>query len=210
MQPDAWSDKSLLTVLLMPLINLSTMLVLWLTGIMFVRARYQIDQQNPEISFIQHRLYRRRLGHSMGLLTVGLTVFLAFIGFMSIFPDLNVPFWVIFAFPFIASAPLIAVTVISGQGGFKIKPKESIPETNEIRNSTAVSNAFPDRGDDKYWALGLFYHNPDDPAYIVENRFGNKLGFNYSRLPVKIGIAALTLGVIVLYVWISVVLFSGL
>jgi hypothetical protein len=42
--------------------------------------------------------------------------------------------------------------------------------------------------DDKYWALGLFYHNPDDPACFVGNRFGGNIGFNYSRLPVKIGV----------------------
>jgi uncharacterized membrane protein len=55
--------------------------------------------------------------------------------------------------------------------------------------------------DDKYWALGLFYHNPDDPACFVGNRFGGNIGFNYSRLPVKIGV---TLGIAVTaatYVW---------
>jgi hypothetical protein len=54
-----------------------------------------------------------------------MTAMLAFIGFMTLFPDLYVPFWVILTLPFIASAPLIAVTVTSGQGGCRIKLKDA-------------------------------------------------------------------------------------
>ncbi|MDR2670516.1 MAG: hypothetical protein LBC26_02190, partial [Oscillospiraceae bacterium] len=63
--------------------------------------------------------------------------------------------------------------------------------------------------DDRYWALGLFYHNPDDPACFVGNRFGGNIGFNYARLPVKIGV---TLGIAALaaaYVWM-IILFQTL
>jgi len=209
MQPDAWSDKSLFTVLLLPLINLATAFVLWLTGITFIRAKYQIDQHNPELSFTQHRLYRRRLGHSIGFLTLGLTAMMAFIGFMTIFPGLSVPLWVIISLIVAVTVPLITVTVISGQGGFRIKPKEVAAMAADTGKRPAV-DAAPGRDDDRYWALGMFYHNPDDPVYIVENRFGNKLGLNYSRLPVKIGIIVLALGVAALYAWITFVLFSVL
>jgi uncharacterized membrane protein len=55
----------------------------------------------------------------------------------------------------------------------------------------------------------LFYHNPDDPACFIGNRFGGNIGFNYARLPVKIGavigIAAFVAG----YAWM-VVLFRSL
>jgi hypothetical protein len=47
---------------------------------------------------------------------------------------------------------------------------------------------------DQHWALGMFYHNPDDPARIVENRFGNGVGFNYAYLSVKIGAAVVFFG----------------
>jgi uncharacterized membrane protein len=28
------------------------------------------------------------------------------------------------------------------------------------------------RDDDRYWKGGLFYYNPDDPAFLIEKRFG--------------------------------------
>jgi len=210
MQPNVWSDKSLSAVLMMPLINISTFLILWFTGFMFVRARYQIDQQNPELSFTQHRIYRRRLGHSIGFLTAGLTIMMAFNGLMTIFPNLYVPFWSILALLFISTVPLLIVATISGQGGCRIKPKGIAIGSAYAQNGLDVSNVLPGRGDDKYWALGMFYHNPDDPAYLVESRFGNKLGFNYSRLPVKIGVIILVIGLILFYAWIPFALFPGL
>ena len=212
MQPDGWADKSILAVMMMPLVNLATTFVLWLSGLMFVRAKLQIDQHNPELSFTQHRLYRRRMGHGMGILTLGLCAMMVVIGFMTIIPELYlyIPFWALVALPCLTPVPLVAIMIRSGQGGCKIKPKETIRQTSGAQNGADAPGAFPGRGDDRYWALGMFYHNPDDPAYIVEDRFGNNIGFNYSRLPVKIGVILLALGVVALYVWLSFVLFPAL
>jgi uncharacterized membrane protein len=210
MQPDAWADKSIPAVMAMPLLNLGTAFVLWLTGLMFVRAKLQIDQNNPGLSFTQHRLYRRRVGHGMGIMTAGISAMMAFIGLMIIFPELYVPFWIIILLPLAAVVPLIFNIVRSGQGGCRIKVKEIATEAAETRNGISNSNGGFCRGDDKYWALGMFYHNPEDPAYIVEDRFGNNLGFNYSRLPVKIGIVLLALGIVALYAWMTFVLFPML
>jgi len=131
-------------------------------------------------------------------------------GFKSIWPDLTIPFWLIISLILIPTIPLIFISVLSGQGGCKIKPDIIIEElpVNTYGLST-VDNMFG-RGDDKFWALGMFYHNPDDPAYIVEDRFGSNLGFNYSRQPVKTGVIILGLLLIVVYIWITVLLCSSL
>jgi len=52
----------------------------------------------------------------------------------------------------------------------------------------------------------MFYYNPDDPAVIIEDRFGTNIGFNYARLPVQIGTALFGVGFVVMYVWLTVVL----
>jgi len=210
MRPDAWADKSWLAVMTMPLVNLGTLLILWLTGFMVVRAKRQIDPQKPELSFAQHRIYRRRMGHSAGFLALGFTTGLALLGCMSIWPDFILPFWLMMTLFFAPVVPLVAISVASGQGGCKIKPK-SIAETDTVKTGgLPAAEKAPGRGDDKYWALGLFYHNPDDPAYLVEDRFGSNLGFNYSRLPVKIGVAISLLAFIAVYAWMTVLLCSGL
>ena len=208
MQPDAWSDKSILTVMMIPLINLVMTLILWLTNVMFVRAKLQIDPQNPSLSFAQHRAYRRRMGHSMGFLALGLVIIFVLTGFMSIIPDFKIPFWLMIGIILVVTVPLCVVSIHSGQGGCRIKPK-MIAENASVkqRSPSNIDNAIASgRGDDRYWILGMFYFNRDDPAYIVENRFGNNLGFNYSKLPVQIGTALLVLALVAMYAWITVLL----
>jgi len=208
MQPDVWSDKSILTLLTMPFISLGTLLIMWLTGFMVVRAKLQIDPQRPVLSFAQHRLYRRRMGHSMGFLTLGIIAGITLIGFMSIWPDFSIPFWLVMTILFVPVLPVTAMPFLLGQGGCKTKPKMITEKSvDNTYGPSAPGDAFG-RGDDKYWALGLFYHNPDDPAYLIEDRFGGNFGFNYSRLPVKIGVAIALTAFVAIYTWITVLLWS--
>lgn len=213
MKPDAWSDKTLWTIFNLPLINLGTLLLLWLSSFMLVRAKLQIDPQNPALSFAQHRIYRKRLGHSLGLLALSLVVLFILLEFMSIFPAFNIPFWLMMFFALAPSILLIFVLVKSGQGGCRIKLKEMpdnpTEQDNGAFNLVNVSENY-NRGDDKYWAIGMFYYNKDDPAYIVEDRFGTNLGFNYARLVVQIGVAILTLLGIACYVWATGFILSSL
>jgi uncharacterized membrane protein len=58
-----------------------------------------------------------------------------------------------------------------------------------------------DRTPDRYWRLGIFYINPDDPAILVEKRFGLGYTFNFGHVvswlvvcvPLVITLAALVL-----------------
>ena len=204
MQPDGWASKNIWNVLILPVFNLGMLLFMWLIGVIFVRAKLQIDPQNPELSFTQHKIYRKRMGHSLGLLTLGIVILFVFIGFMLIFPGFSVPFWLMMVLSCGPAVLLTIVLVVSGQGGCKIKPK-IIPYKSAVEHNNPVVK-FSGRGDDKYWAIGMFYHNPEDPAIFVEDRFGNNVGFNYSRLPVKIGMAIIALVTIAAYVWITIIL----
>jgi uncharacterized membrane protein len=38
-----------------------------------------------------------------------------------------------------------------------------------------------DRTQDKYWKLGVFYFNRDDPAVVIEKRFGLGYTLNFAR-----------------------------
>jgi uncharacterized membrane protein len=38
-----------------------------------------------------------------------------------------------------------------------------------------------DRTPDKYWKLGVFYFNRDDPAVVAEKRFGLGYTLNFAR-----------------------------
>ena len=206
MQPDAWSPKSLGVVLTVPLINLGALAILWLSGIAFVKAKLQIDPASPALSFAQHRMYRKYMGHGLGLVTLAVTVTVMLPGLMTIWPELHIPFWLIMAFVLGSIVPILVIGVRSGQGGCKLKPRDIPSETAD--GQRIRSNQVSGRGDDRHWVLGLYYYNPDDPARIVEDRFGTNLGFNYARLPVKIGAAAFLLLFIGGYAWLTVILHS--
>jgi uncharacterized membrane protein len=209
MQPDAWTDKSFWAVMMMPLINLSTLLMMWAVGVVFVKAKLQIDPQKPALSFAQHRVYRGRMGHAIGFLAVGLVVMLALIGLIPVIEVLEISVGVTLAITIVAIIPLLIVPVVSGQGGGKIKL-----DIDETRNAADSGNlpTQPVReiktGDDKFWKLGTFYCNPDDPTYIVEDRFGFNIGFNYSRFQVKIGVAVFVLALVALYAWVTPLLLA--
>jgi uncharacterized membrane protein len=144
------------------------------------------------------------MGHSIGFLTLSIVAGLMLIGFATLWPDSGIPLWISYCLMLIPIVPIIAVSIHAGQGGCRLKPKNVEAETGGAGVKSTYSSG--GRGDDKYWILGMFYFNPDDPAHVVEDRFGSNIGFNYARLPVKIGVAVLAAAVVAVYVWTTVLL----
>jgi len=208
MNPDAWAEKSIIYVIMTPLFGLGTALLMWLVGILFVKARLQIDAQTPELSFTQHRIYRKRVGHSLGFMTLGITISILLFGYVALWPELVVPLWFSLTLMILPIIVFVTVFIRSGQGGCRIKPDMILDATVDNSSSKVLLQDTHGRGDDRFWAIGMFYHNPDDPAYVVEDRFGSNLGFNYSRMPVKIGAVLLGLISIIGYIWLTVWLSS--
>ncbi len=67
-------------------------------------------------------------------------------------------------------AGVIWMTIHYGQGGSRLKMA-----------SHKDSEILSVRDDDRYWKLGSFYYNPDDPALFVEKRFGIGWTSNFAR-----------------------------
>ena len=70
---------------------------------------------------------------------------------------------------------IVLVVVIGrlGQGGSRLAPAtETEPGSNQ---------PIGDRTADRYWRLGVFYVNRDDPAVVVEKRFGIGYTLNFAR-----------------------------
>jgi len=205
MEPDGWAAKSLLAVLGLPLINLGTLAIMFGTGAMFVKARLQIDPQNPALSFAQHRAYRRLMGHAIGLLAFCMALMMGLTGLLTIYDGFKIPFWTVIALILLPTAGLLGVVVYAGQGGGKLKPKTALHAPD---SPAPAGSGFPGRDDDKCWALGMFYHNSEDPAVLVEDRFGSNLGFNYARLPVKIALGVFLAAFAAGYAWLTVFLWN--
>ena len=210
MQATRYVPKTIMSVLMLPLVNAGMLLVMLFAGIAIERAKLQIDPNNPRISFMQHRAYRKRMGNALGFVTLATVMLVGTVGMPIIFDippqvGLNL-FWGSMIFIAVPLVVLIAVQVKTGQGGCKVKVSEDDMADTAQQTTASEKSKAAGRGDDKYWKLGMFYYNPDDPAVIIEDRFGTNIGFNYARLPVQIGTALFGVGFVVMYVWLTVVL----
>ncbi|MDD4745574.1 MAG: DUF1648 domain-containing protein, partial [Eubacteriales bacterium] len=79
MEPDAWADKSLIHVLITPIIALVMLLIMLLSNLAVYRTKLQVSLENPALSYAQHRVYRLWMSHMLGFITVVMTMmFLAF------------------------------------------------------------------------------------------------------------------------------------
>jgi uncharacterized membrane protein len=201
MTADAWSVKSVGLVLMMPIFNVGITVVMWLAGVAIEKAKLQIDAHNPALSFAQHKAYRKQMGHALGLTSFAINVMFMLIGFTQLWPDFRVAIWVSVALPLIPCVLIAIVSVRAGQGGCKLKLNEIGNDENAAARGWAGSARY---SDDRFWALGMFYHNPDDPAILVENRFGGNIGFNYSRTAVKIGAAVGVIATVAIYACFTV------
>ena len=209
MQPDGWAQKSVWSAFMMPLFNIGFLVLMFLVSIAIIRAKLQLDPNNVRVSFAQHQVYRKRMGHAIGFMTLTLNIFFAITNLLILYPD--DPVWMlgggryfsylVIAFMLIMIMPVIIIYITTGQGGCKVKIK---PEDIENQNPDEIDlskTKVQGRGDDRFWLLGLFYYNPEDPAVIVEARFGTKLNFNYAHLPVKIAVVIFLIAFIAMYVW---------
>jgi uncharacterized membrane protein len=84
------------------------------------------------------------------------------------------------AFVFLGDLALVAIityaVIRTGQGGTKLAGSEQ--SAFDSRGETAPIG---DRTPDRCWKAGMFYVNPDDPAVMVESRFGVGYTFNLGR-----------------------------
>ena len=189
MKPDAWADKSIGSVITLPLVAFGMIILMFVSNVALYYTKLQVSLTNPVLSFAQHRKYRRMMTHALGFDTFLITLF--FLGMLPMSLNVYVPestFMMssIFLFTILMMVPPIYVSIKAGQAGSKLKPVLSEAElkaSEQYQEKTSSINVI-DRGDDKFWKLGLFYYNPNDPSILVEDRFGSNGGLNYaSRLP---------------------------
>jgi Predicted membrane protein len=202
MKPDAWADKNFWTVLMMPITALIMVVVLMLGNIMIYRMKLQVSAEHPAISYAQHRIYRRMMSEALGILTLAMTVFFGLLQLMTI--DILAPTKTMMIgstiIMILASCiPFTYVYFKAGQGGCKLHPVINAEDVKGNTISYQKSAKF-NRGDDKFWKLGMFYYNEDDPAMLVEDRFGTNSGFNYAKAASKVVTAGLIIMIVVVYI----------
>ena len=89
----------------------------------------------------------------------------------------------------------IILSLVVGQGGSRVAARKGTSEDSVIS-----------RDDDKYWKLGMFYYNKEDPTLFIEKRFGIGWTNNWAR-PMSwvfiVGLLVLTACFLVLTFWLT-------
>lgn len=203
MEAVAWVAKSLIGVLIMPLIAFGMILIMLGSNIILYFTKLQVSLENPVLSYAQHKLYRRMMSHMLGFITLIMT--LMFVLMMPMVLNVYVPstavmYSGVFVLTILMLIPPVWLSVKAGQAGSKLKPVLSSQEEKEMQSFSMLSfGRAIDRGDDSYWILGLFYYNRNDPSLFVEDRFGSNGGINLAKAAGKIIASVLAVFVIVTY-----------
>ena len=143
-------------------------------------SKRQIDAANPEKSREQGRRFRYRMSACMVFGGAGLSAIMGFLPIAIAQGGAGIALFAItLVFIFVVIAMMLLVIFLTGQGGSRLKVDAL--ETAEGASGENEQRRAKNTDDDRYWKLGQFYFNPDDPAIFVEKRFGVGWTNNFAR-----------------------------
>ena len=156
-----YEEKSMGNVLLLPITQLFMVGMFLVVNYVIKHSKQQVSAENPEKSKEQNVIFRRRWSLYMIITAILITGMFTFLQMTFIYPSLmvyeNVVIFSIIGFILFGS---IFLSVTTGQGGSRVK------------SDTKTKDHVIDRDDDRFWKLGQFYVNKNDPSIFVEKRFG--------------------------------------
>ncbi len=186
-----WADKSYRSVLALPVVQLFITLLFLFINTLIAKAKQQIDSANPERSIQQSLVFRRRWSLFTLLTAIAMVLLFLFIQLSFIFP-LNLQLLTIVPLLLTGVVVLGAIflSFTTGQGGSRVKVVSG--KEKQVIN----------RDDDKYWKLGQFYFNPNDPAMFLEKRFGVGWTINMANPLTWVIFVGIVGGAVVLPLWL--------
>ena len=175
-EADRWAEKSYKIILWGPVVQVFLSLVMGFSYWMIGKSKTVINAEKPEKSSRQNRIFRYRWSVFLIVVGLGMLIMFSIIQFFTYGFLHNTLLMVMLPFIFgggtVVGAVVLSVT--TGQGGSRIEIDEGAK--TEGKEGRTVS-----RDEDRHWKLGMFYYNPDDPAFIVEKRFGVGWTNNWAR-----------------------------
>jgi uncharacterized membrane protein len=164
-------DKRYPVVLLPVGLQLLLILIYAVVNYGIAASKQQIDADDPRGSLQRNLIFRRKWSGFILVTGFLMTAMFGSIPLQMLLqydPGINAALWL--ALIVIILLSVVRLGFVTGQGGSRIR----LPGAGA---ATGKAN----RDDDKYWILGQFYFNPDDPALFLEKRFGIGWTLNFAR-----------------------------
>ena len=167
------TEKSLMAANAPVLATFFTTILMIAIHFMIRRSKQQISARKPKTSKHQIQLFRYYWSEYLLMLNILITVqiFINSINFMG-YLSLSSKMIGIFNVSVLATILFYTVFLIikTGQSGSRLK----VDFDEEEQKVEEVD-------DDKYWKLGHFYYNPNDPSFFIEKRIGIGWTLNFGR-----------------------------
>jgi uncharacterized membrane protein len=175
-EADAWSDKSLVSVLLLPTLNLVMSPFLALMALLTTRAKRSVRGGTGGRSIEAQNAFRGATANLLSgtaLLTCTMMTYLSVqatrVALGQIRSLGNGIWWITGVTVVFVFGGLIWIIVRYGQGGaFVEQGSADAPLTDGI-------------ADNAHWVWGVFYVNKDDPSILVEKRWGVGYTINFGN-----------------------------
>jgi uncharacterized membrane protein len=172
-RPNRWATRSLAGVYGPLLIALFVDVVILFVSFQSVHRTRQVSLSGPAAT--SERRFKRTNSILQILIAYLVSVLIA--GFAtrpvwaSQVQEMNTTMWVLVFLPLLLMTPIILILLRMGQGGTRLvkdaKDAEELP--------------LGDKMPDECWRWGVIYHNPNDPALLVEKRMGIGWTFNFAN-----------------------------
>lgn len=196
--PDGWTMKHPVSVFAGALIGLLVCLLLGgisraiLSSVRRVHCRGRAGQGEA-------RFVRALLWFLLGV-EYWLALLMGSLSLVALRPNPQAPlrlFWLIPVAELVLVTTVFLLAYRMGQGGWRL----AAAGAERLEDSPPVG----DRTPDECWKLGLIYFNPNDPAFLVEKRFGVGWTLNFANPR-----AWLFLGAVLLFILVALgIAFSG-
>ena len=182
--PDAFAARTPMTVGLVLVIGMVAVVTLWVIALVIARRREPVlPDGDPDAARHAGIVVRNRVLLTLALCSIGSSVLMAFIALvpmLAVSPAmLNVVLW-----PLTALITLVPVALMVSAARARLR-------VGIVHDDGPQS---PD--DDRFWKLGMFYYNPDDPSVMIPKRAGVGYDLNYAK-PVGWVFAAIAIAAVV-------------
>jgi hypothetical protein len=196
--PDGWAAKSFFSIFGVLLIGFLTCALVAAIAYGVLRGVRRINgsgrARQGEARFVRAILFFLLATEYWVALLIGL------LGLAALRPNLQAPLpqlWLILPCETLLIGAIFWIGYKMGQGGWRA----ALPGENQAPDANAAP--IGDRTPDACWKLGLIYYNPDDPAVLVEKRFGLGWTLNFGNPRSWVVTGALFLFIVVVLLFAS-------
>lgn len=171
-QPDRWAQRTFGAVFLPVIVAAGVLLAM--TLLLYGMTHWLRPIHAGGLEGEHESRYRRTASILLLVLEYWIAVLFSWLGVRPLLPHAfqqpPVGFAVV---PGLIAVTASAILLWLGQGGSRIPPAQP----SDPRSPIPIG----DRTEDRFWRLGVFYFNRDDPSVLVEKRFGIGYTVNFAR-----------------------------